>query len=85
MRLRTDSMSAPGSARSGGAASGNHLSGRIQAVYDAFYEDAHKKRVMKAAEKERRMADMSRLMNEGATAANIQGLSEAEAAALRDA
>ena len=31
------------------------------------------------------MAEMSRLMHEGATAENVKGMSEAEMAALRDA
>ena len=81
--MSTSSRSA--SPSGSGSGSPNHISGRLQAMYDAFYEDAARKRVMKAAEKERRMSELSRLMSEPATAENVRGLSEMESAALRDA
>ena len=62
----------------------SHLSGRLQAVYDAFYDDAHKKRAIKAADKEKRMIGMSRLMDEPATAENAK-LTDEEAVALVNA
>ena len=62
-----------------------HISGRLHALYDAFFEDAHRKRMYKQVEKQQRMAELSRLMHEPATAENAKNLSPEEKAALMDA
>ena len=62
-----------------------HLSARLQSVYDEFFNDAKQKRVMALAEKERRMAEMTMLMHNPPTAAQLKNMSTEEQAALKAA
>ena len=62
-----------------------HLSARLQSVYDEFFNDAKQKRVMALAEKERRMAEMTMLMHNPPTAAQLKNMSSEEQAALKAA
>ena len=78
----------PGSPGSGGSASGSpgassvNLSSRLQGVYDDFFADAKMQRTLRQAEKERRMAELSHLMNNPPDPATFNAMSEEEQAAL---